>query len=72
MGREVLEGLRDNMTPLTPLGIDKSVIQTDCHINRSFLVQEGPFWDQKMSYTAIVILSGVILSGEPCNDVVVS
>ena len=32
---------------MTPLGIGISVIHTDCHINRSFLLQEGPFWDQK-------------------------
>ena len=31
---------------MTPMGIGKSVIQTDCHINRSFLVQEGPFWNK--------------------------
>ena len=42
---------------MTPLGIGKSVIQTECHNNQSFLVQEGPFWDQKLSYKAIVILS---------------
>ena len=29
--REVVQGLPDNMTPLE---IGKSVIQTDCHINR--------------------------------------
>ena len=43
---------------MTSFGIGKSVIQTDCHVNRSFLVQEGPFWDQKLSYKANVILSG--------------
>ena len=32
--------VQDNMTTL---GIGKSVIKTDCHINRSCLVQEGLF-----------------------------
>ena len=32
---------------MTPLGIGKIVIQTDCHFNESFLVHEGPFWDKK-------------------------
>ena len=32
---------------MTPFEIGKSVIQTDCHINWSFLVQEGHFWDQQ-------------------------
>ena len=39
-----VEGSPGNMTPL---GIGKSVIQTECHNNQSFLLQEGPFWDQK-------------------------
>ena len=54
-----VQGSPDNMTPL---GIGKNVIQTDCLINWSFLVQEGPLWDKKLSYKAIVILSG-----EPCS-----
>ena len=50
---------------MTPLGNEKNVIQTDCHINQSFLVPEGPFGSKKvflgpkkLSYKAIVILSG--------------
>ena len=58
------QGSPDNMTPL---GIGKSVIQTDCHINRTCLEREGPFWDKKLSYQATVILARVILSGKPCN-----
>ena len=55
---------------MTPLGTGKSAIQTDCHTNQSFLTEEGPFGDQEMSYKVIVILSGVILSGEPCNTTI--
>ena len=44
----LIQGSPDNMTSL---GIVKSVIQTDCHINRSFLVHTSlstvPFWDLK-------------------------
>ena len=40
----LIQGSPDNMTSL---GIGKSVIQTDCHINRSFLLQGGPFLGPK-------------------------
>ena len=56
---KTIQGSPDNRTPL---GIGKSVIQSDCYTNRPFLVQEGPFWDKKLSYKVIVILSG-----EHCN-----
>ena len=40
----IIQGLPDNMIPL---GMGKSVIQTDSHVNRWFSVKEDNFWKQK-------------------------
>ena len=63
----VIQCSTDNMTPL---GIGKSVIHTNwnCH----FLVLEDPFWDKKLLYKVIVMLSGVTLPGEPCIKIAMS
>ena len=47
-----------------------------CHINRLsyylmiFTIRRSFLATKKLSYKAIVILSGVVLSGEPCNPIV--
>ena len=63
MIRYPLQGSPYNMAPS---GIDKSVIQTDCHINRSFLVKKVLFGTKTVILSNChIIRRGVILSGDP-------